>query len=126
MRWPAWDGRYHVCMPDPTASQSSEAAGALSSADIRKVARLARLEAADDEVPEHSRRLSAVLGFMQTLSGLDVSGVEPMTVPFELANVLRDDEPGPALDTASLMTMVSPGGVSEPYVRVPRAVGEGV
>lgn len=41
--------------------------------------------------------LSSVLGHVDRISGLDLSGVEPTSHVVELENVLRADEPRPSL-----------------------------
>ena len=61
------------------------------------VARLARLELGEDEVEALSGELSSILGHVDRLSGVDVSGVEPTTHVVPLENVLRDDTPGEEL-----------------------------
>src|SRR5258708_11521076 len=63
----------------------------LTSDEVRQTATLARLELSDAEVQRLTRELGAILGYMESLSKLDVSGVEPTThaVPLELP--LRDD-----------------------------------
>ena len=43
--------------------------------DVRYVANLARLELSDAEVAEFQPQLEAILGYMETLSQLDVSGI---------------------------------------------------
>ena len=44
----------------------------------RKVAHLARIRVAEDRLPELARELSGILGFMEQLNEVDVSGIEPM------------------------------------------------
>jgi len=60
--------------------------------EVRQTALLARLELSDGEVQQLTRELDAILGYMESLSKLDVSNIEPTThaVPVELG--LRDDE----------------------------------
>jgi aspartyl-tRNA(Asn)/glutamyl-tRNA(Gln) amidotransferase subunit C len=79
--------------------------GKISIDDVRQTATLARLELSDAEVQRLTRELDAILGYMDLLSTLDVSNVEPTThaVPVELT--LRDDkleelEPHLSLDLA--------------------------
>lgn len=47
--------------------------------EARKVARLARIAVAEEELPQLARQLSDVVQFMEQLNAVDVSGVEPMT-----------------------------------------------
>jgi aspartyl-tRNA(Asn)/glutamyl-tRNA(Gln) amidotransferase subunit C len=66
----------------------------ISEADVRETALLARLQLSDEEVARMTHELDAILGYMETLNKLDVSGVEPTAhaVPMDLR--LRADEPG--------------------------------
>jgi aspartyl-tRNA(Asn)/glutamyl-tRNA(Gln) amidotransferase subunit C len=63
----------------------------ISADEVRQTALLARLELSDGEVERLTRELDAILGYMESLSKLDVAGVEPTThaVPVELP--LRED-----------------------------------
>lgn len=64
---------------------------------VKKVAKLARLELPDADVPEMTRQLSAILDFVDQLRDLDTSGVDPLAHPLPVQNVFRDDEPGTSL-----------------------------
>ncbi len=44
----------------------------------RKVAKLARIRVEQDRLPELAAQLSGILGFMEQLNEVDVTGVEPM------------------------------------------------
>ena len=46
---------------------------------VRRVARLARIAVTDDDAQRMTGELNAILGFVEQLSEVDVSGVEPMT-----------------------------------------------
>ena len=51
----------------------------VDSATVRRIARLARIKVADDEIEHLKDELSAMLAFVEQLSEVDVTGVEPMT-----------------------------------------------
>jgi aspartyl-tRNA(Asn)/glutamyl-tRNA(Gln) amidotransferase subunit C len=53
----------------------------------RKVAHLARIRVQEDDLPALARELSGILGFMEQLNEVDVTGVEPMVsvTPMRLA-----------------------------------------
>jgi aspartyl-tRNA(Asn)/glutamyl-tRNA(Gln) amidotransferase subunit C len=55
-------------------------------ATVRRIAHLARIAVADDEVEHLREELNAILGFVEQLSEVDVEGVEPMTsvTPMEM------------------------------------------
>lgn len=60
--------------------------------DVLKLAQLARLDLTDDEVAEFSEELSAILGYVEQLSKVDVAGLKPTNQVSGLTNVTRDDE----------------------------------
>ena len=64
---------------------------------VRRVAHLARIAVADDEVENLKGELNAILAFIEQLSEVDVTGVEPMTsvTPMEMKkrpDVVNDGE----------------------------------
>jgi aspartyl-tRNA(Asn)/glutamyl-tRNA(Gln) amidotransferase subunit C len=46
---------------------------------VRRIARLARIAIADEDVPHLQGELNAILAFVEQLNEVDVGGVEPMT-----------------------------------------------
>jgi aspartyl-tRNA(Asn)/glutamyl-tRNA(Gln) amidotransferase subunit C len=46
---------------------------------VRRIARLARIAIADEDVPHLEGELNAILAFVEQLNEVDVGGVEPMT-----------------------------------------------
>lgn len=46
---------------------------------VKRVARLARIAVSDEEASRMTGELNTILGFVEQLSEVDVSGVEPMT-----------------------------------------------
>jgi len=59
---------------------------------VRRVAHLARIAVADDEVEHLRGELNAMLAFVEQLSEVDISGVEPMTSVMPMAMTMRKDE----------------------------------
>jgi len=64
---------------------------------VRRIAHLARIAVTDAEVPHLQGELNAMLSFVEQLSEVDVSGVEPMTsvMPMEMkkrTDVVNDGE----------------------------------
>jgi aspartyl-tRNA(Asn)/glutamyl-tRNA(Gln) amidotransferase subunit C len=58
---------------------------------VRRVAHLARIAVADDEVEQLRGELNAILAFFEQLSELDVGSVEPMTSVTPMAMKKRPD-----------------------------------
>jgi aspartyl-tRNA(Asn)/glutamyl-tRNA(Gln) amidotransferase subunit C len=72
---------------------SSRESAVLGEDEVRRVAKLARLELAPDEVVRMTAELSAIVGYVQKLGELDTADVPP-TAHVRLARAaLRPDEP---------------------------------
>ena len=73
---------------------------AFDRAQVRHVARLARLALSAEEEERLAVQLGNVLGYIERLNAVDVTGVEPLSFAGdERAGLpLRDDEPVPSLD----------------------------
>ncbi len=59
---------------------------------VRRVAHLARVAVADDEVEHLRGELNAMLAFVEQLGEVDVKDVEPMTSVTPMAMKVRKDE----------------------------------
>jgi aspartyl-tRNA(Asn)/glutamyl-tRNA(Gln) amidotransferase subunit C len=46
---------------------------------VKRIGRLARIRIEEDEVEKYQRELNTILGFVEQLSEVDVTGVEAMT-----------------------------------------------
>lgn len=64
----------------------------LSRDDVLKLAQLARLSLTDEEVDEFSDELSEILGYVEQLGSVDVTGLLPTNQVTGLTNVTRPDE----------------------------------
>jgi aspartyl-tRNA(Asn)/glutamyl-tRNA(Gln) amidotransferase subunit C len=60
--------------------------------DVRYTAQLARLNLSEEEIAKFQTHLSQVLEFVEKLSAVDVSGVEPTAHTIPVYNVFRADE----------------------------------
>jgi aspartyl-tRNA(Asn)/glutamyl-tRNA(Gln) amidotransferase subunit C len=74
------------------------------SVDVRRIAHLARIAVADEEVEHLKGELNAMLAFVEQLSEVDVDGVEPMTSVIPMAMRQRADA-------------VTDGGIADDIVR---------
>ena len=59
---------------------------------VRRVAHLARIAIAEEEVEHLQGELNAILAFVEQLAELDVDGVEPMTSVIPMPMKMRTDE----------------------------------
>ncbi len=69
----------------------------IDEAQVRKVAKLARLELNDQEVQEFTGQLGAILDYVHKMDELDTTEVEPLAHCLPLSNRLREDEKRPSL-----------------------------
>jgi aspartyl-tRNA(Asn)/glutamyl-tRNA(Gln) amidotransferase subunit C len=58
---------------------------------VRRVARLARIAVSDEDASRMTGELNAILGFVEQLGEVDVTGVEPMTSVIPMAMKKRQD-----------------------------------
>ena len=73
-------------------------------ATVKRVAHLARIAVSDDDLERMTGELNGILGFVQQLDEVDVTGVEPMTSVVPMAMRRRDDvvtDGGKALDVTA-------------------------
>ena len=65
--------------------------------DIKYVAHLARLHLTPDEEKKLGAQLGGILGYIEKLKALDVTGVEPTAHAMPMVNVTRPDAARPSL-----------------------------
>ena len=73
-------------------------ASTLTSADVLRIAELARLELSDAEVELFSRQITDILGYAEQVREVDTSGVSPTSHPLDVHAAWREDMPQPTLD----------------------------
>ena len=71
--------------------------------DVKYVAHLARIALTPDEQEKFGAQLSNILGYIEKLNELDVSGIEPTAHAVPLVNVFRADEVRPSLPNAEAL-----------------------
>ena len=101
----------------PTGAAAPE----ISADEVRHVARLARLDIAEDEVDRYATELSAILLKVDMVRRLDTSGVDPVAHPYEIETVLRRDEVRPSLDRDDVLAEAP--AVEAGRFKVPRILG---
>lgn len=82
---------------------------------------LSRLRLSDDEIERTTAQLSGMLEHFADIDALDLSDVQPMTQPYPLVNVFRDDvaRPGVGHDEVMAAAPAAEGG----RFRVPPVLG---
>jgi aspartyl-tRNA(Asn)/glutamyl-tRNA(Gln) amidotransferase subunit C len=76
----------------------------VDAATVRRIAHLARIAVADEDVPHLQGELNAILDFVAELDEVDVEGVEPMTSVTPMTMKKRED-------------FVTDGGIAEAIMR---------
>jgi len=71
--------------------------------DIKYVAHLARLALSPEEEQKFSAQIHDVLGYIEKLKEVDISGVEPTAHAVPLVNVTRVDEVQPSISQAEAL-----------------------
>ncbi len=95
---------------------------ALSEAEVRHVARLARLALTDEEVAALAPQLTDILGYAEQVGEVAADEVEPTVHPFALANVVRPDERRASLPRQDVLAAAP--AVEQDRFAVPRIVAE--
>lgn len=103
-------------------ASSSDRGAALTRDDVAHVAHLARLRLTDDELDLFTDQLGAVLDHARDVEALDVGDVPPMSHPYPLVNVLRDDAVGPTVSRDEVLAQAP--AVEDRRFRVPPILGE--
>ncbi len=93
----------------------------ISAADVVKVAKLARLDLTTEEIDRITGELSGMLDHFADVDALDLSAVEPMSQPFPLINVFREDVVLPCLDRDEVLAAAP--AAEDGRFRVPPIVG---
>ena len=75
----------------------------VSDADVKKIAKLARLRLSEEEIALYGGQLTKIIDSMAELEKIDTSAVAPTTSVLGAVNVMRDDEPRPFEDGAALL-----------------------
>jgi aspartyl-tRNA(Asn)/glutamyl-tRNA(Gln) amidotransferase subunit C len=71
---------------------NKEFAMSLSTQDVEKVARLARLAMTPAEIETARSQLSGIFGLIEEMQAVDTKGIEPMSHAQDVAQRLREDK----------------------------------
>ena len=88
--------------------------------DVRYVANLARIELSDEECDTFQGQLDAIIGYIETLTDVDVEGIEPTAHASPVFDRLREDVSRPGLEQADLLRNAPESAKGQ--VRVPKVV----
>jgi len=94
----------------------------LTAADVEKVALLARLKLSPAELEAMTADMGQIVGYVDQLSEVDTTGVEPMVHAIELKNVTKNDALAPSLPRGEALAN-APNHNDEGYL-VPAVLGD--
>jgi aspartyl-tRNA(Asn)/glutamyl-tRNA(Gln) amidotransferase subunit C len=87
---------------------------------VRRIARLARIRLADEDVAQLQGELGAILGWIEQLNEADVSGVDPLANIGAAAMTMREDVVTDGNQTEAVLANAP--ARSGPFFTVPKVV----
>jgi aspartyl-tRNA(Asn)/glutamyl-tRNA(Gln) amidotransferase subunit C len=96
--------------------------GSISREEVLRIVALARLSLSDEELARIGTELSAILGYVETLSRVDTRDVPPTAHVIALATPLREDVAEAPLDP-ELALLNAPERSGSAFV-VPKVIGD--
>ena len=93
----------------------------ITPAQVRHIAKLARLALTADELERFGQQLESILDSIAKMDRLDVSNVEPMAHPLPLKNVLREDVVTPSLPLEKVLQNAPE--TDGAFFKVPKVIG---
>lgn len=104
-----------------SSSESPKSDARISREAVIKVARLARLDVTTAEVDRLTTQLAGMLEHFADIDALDLGAVAPMTQPYPLVNVMRDDVVVAGLDRDEVLAAAP--AAEDGRFRVPPIIG---
>lgn len=92
----------------------------ITSKDVDHVALLGRLELTNEEKEIYTRQLNDILGYFQSLEGLNTENIQPTAHVLPLKNVLREDWAGQHISREDALANCPDR--DENYFKVPRII----
>ena len=91
--------------------------------DVAHIAALARLKLSPEAAAKLAGEMENIVGYVEMLSELDVSGIEPTAHAVPRSNVIRDDVPGTSFPHDAMLAN-APATVDQELVKVPQVLAE--
>ena len=89
---------------------------------VRKVAKLSRLELTDQDVQEFTSQLGAILEYVEKMNELDTKDVEPLAHCLPISNVFRQDSIKESLGTEKALANAPQR--DEAFFKVPKILDD--
>ena len=94
----------------------------ISSDEVKKVAKLARLELNESETRQHAQQLEKILDYINQLEKIDTENISCTTRAIEVINVLRKDEKKDYKNSEELLDL-APSRENK-FFKVPKIINE--
>ena len=89
--------------------------------DVKYVAELARIDLAEGSIEKLQNDMQNIVSYIEQLSELDVSNIEPTAHAAQLTNAWREDEAKTSFPREALLKN-APGIIHENLIKVPRVL----
>jgi len=93
----------------------------ITPADVRHVAKLARLALPEQKLQTLTQQLESILEYVAKIGEVDVSNVEPMAHALPITNVLREDIVQPGLELEQVLQNAPE--TDGRFFKVPKVIG---
>jgi len=94
----------------------------ISNEEVKKVAKLARLELNQNQIQNHAKQLEKILDYIKQLEKINTENVPPTTRAIEVVNVLRKDEQKKYESSEELLDLAP--SREDNFFKVPRIMSE--
>ncbi|MBI3458778.1 Asp-tRNA(Asn)/Glu-tRNA(Gln) amidotransferase subunit GatC [Candidatus Azambacteria bacterium] len=86
---------------------------------VKHLAKLARLELAEEELTTFVKELSSILDYFEKLKEIDIENILPTAYALDVKNVFREDQPSQKCDEEMITQMLQQApGKDGRYVKV--------
>ncbi len=92
----------------------------IGAAEIKGIARLARIAIDDGDIARYAGQLSQILSYVEAMNAVDTTGVEPLAHAIDAVATTRPDAVTETVDRAALQAGAPQ--VQEGYYLVPRVI----
>ena len=90
--------------------------------EVKKVAKLARLELNEDEINNHAEHLEKILQYIKQLEKIDTKNIPCTTRAIEVTNAFRKDEKKDYENTEDLLNLAP--SREDKFFKVPKIISE--
>jgi aspartyl-tRNA(Asn)/glutamyl-tRNA(Gln) amidotransferase subunit C len=94
----------------------------IDKSQVKKVAKLARLDLSDAEIEEFAGQLNAIIDYVERMNQLNTDGVEPLAHCLPVSNVFREDIVKKSLGTEK--TLANAPEQDGQFFKVPKILEE--